>query len=175
MTGRRIYRFDDTEWHVPVSPGTDPDEAAEAGRKGAARKFLAQGDGGFYSQVVRLPPGFEAPEHSHDHAEIFMVLEGSCRFDGESMGRFDMAVVAAINRQTFDPESDFLESSGRVLLADQGRRKLIEVLERRAADQWKHSVVGYSLSYSRMIELETRLLEKEWMGEGNLFARFRLR
>ena len=95
MTARRIYRFDDTEWHVPVSPGTDPDEAAEAGRKGAARKFLAQGDGGFYSQVVRLPPGFEAPEHSHDHAEIFMVLEGSCRFDGESMGRFDMAVVAA--------------------------------------------------------------------------------
>ena len=95
MTPRRIYRFDDTEWHVPVSPGTDPAEAAEAGRKGAARKFLAQGDGGFYSQVVRLPPGFEAPEHSHDHAEIFMVLEGSCRFDGESMGRFDMAVVAA--------------------------------------------------------------------------------
>ena len=78
-----------------MSPGTDPDEAAEAGRKGVARTFLAQGDGGFYSQVVRLPPGFEAPEHSHDHAEIFMVLEGSCRFDGEPMGRFDMVVVAA--------------------------------------------------------------------------------
>jgi mannose-6-phosphate isomerase-like protein (cupin superfamily) len=101
MTPRRIYRFDDTEWHVPVSPGTDPDQAAEAGRRGAARKFLAQGDGGFYSQVVRLPPGFEAPEHSHDHAEIFMVLEGSCRFDGEPMGRFDMAVVAADERYGF--------------------------------------------------------------------------
>jgi cupin domain len=95
VTSRRIYRFDDTAWHVPVSPGTDPDQAAEAGRRGAARKLLAQGDGGFYSQVVRLPPGFEAPEHSHDHAEIFMVLEGSCRFDGAPMGRFDMAVVAA--------------------------------------------------------------------------------
>ena len=85
MTPRRIYRFDDADWHVPVSPGTDPDAAAEAGRQGAARKLLAQGDGGFYSQVVRLPPAFEAPEHSHDHAEIFMVLEGS----------FDMVVVAA--------------------------------------------------------------------------------
>jgi quercetin dioxygenase-like cupin family protein len=95
VTPRRIYRFDDTEWHAPVSPGTDPDQAAEAGRRGAARKLLVQGDGGFYSQVVRLPPGFEAPEHSHDHAEIFMVLEGSCRFDGEQMNRFDMAVVAA--------------------------------------------------------------------------------
>jgi quercetin dioxygenase-like cupin family protein len=95
VTSPHIYRFDDAEWHVPVSPGTDPDEAAEAGRKGVARKLMAQGDGGFFSQVVRLPPGFEAPEHSHDHAEIFVVLEGSCRFDGEAMGRFDMAVVAA--------------------------------------------------------------------------------
>jgi quercetin dioxygenase-like cupin family protein len=95
MTPRRIYRFEDAEWHVPMSPGTDPGEAAEAGRRGVARKLLAQGDGGFFSQVVRLPPGFEAPEHSHDHAEIFMVLEGSCRFDGEPMDRFDMAVVAA--------------------------------------------------------------------------------
>jgi hypothetical protein len=95
VTSPHIYRFDDAEWHVPVSPGTDPDVAAEAGRRGVARKLLAQGDGGFFSQVVRLPPGFEAPEHSHDHAEIFMVLEGSCRFDGEPMARFDMAVVAA--------------------------------------------------------------------------------
>ncbi len=95
MTSHSIYRFEDAEWHVPVSPGTDPDQAAEAGRRGAGRKLLAQGDGGFYSQVVRLPPGFAAPEHSHDHAEIFMVLEGSCRFDGEPMGRFDMVVVAA--------------------------------------------------------------------------------
>jgi quercetin dioxygenase-like cupin family protein len=95
MTPRRIYRFDDAEWHVPVSPGTDAGEAATAGRRGAARKLLTQGDGGFYSQVVRLPAGFEAPAHSHDHAEIFMVLEGSCRFDGEPMERFDMVVVAA--------------------------------------------------------------------------------
>ena len=42
-------------------------------------------------------------------------------------------------------------------------------------DVWRHSVVGYSLSYARLIELEVRLLEKEWCGEGGLFARFRLR
>ena len=93
--GRRIYRFDDIEWHVPVSPGTDPDTAEAAGRAGAARKFLAQGDGGFYTQVVRMPAGFEAPVQSHDHEEVFMVLEGSCRFDGEPMDRFDLTVVAA--------------------------------------------------------------------------------
>ncbi len=93
--GRRIYRFEDAEWHVPVAPGTDPEAAAEAGRAGAARRFLSQGDGGFYTQVVKLPPGFDAPVHSHDHAEVFMVLEGSCEFDGQPMERFDLTVVDA--------------------------------------------------------------------------------
>ncbi len=92
---RRIYRLDDEGWHVPVAPGTDPDQAAAARQAGASRCFLAQGDEGFYAQVVRMPAGFEAPTHSHDHEEIFMVLEGSCRFDGQPMGRFDMTVVAA--------------------------------------------------------------------------------
>jgi CRISPR-associated protein Cas1 len=87
----------------------------------------------------------------------------------------DMAMIGALNRKTFDAAADFVESPGRVLLNETGRQKAIEVVERRKADEWKHSVVGYSLSYARMIELEVRLLEKEWMGEGGLFARFRLR
>ena len=95
---RQIYRGEG-EWHVPIAPGTDPETAAEtaaeAGRQGAARRFLAQGDQGFYAQIVRMPAGFEAPVHSHDHEEVFMVLEGDCTFDGEPMGRFDMTVVAA--------------------------------------------------------------------------------
>jgi len=59
--------------------------------------------------------------------------------------------------------------------SESGKKKLIAIYERRKSDQWKHPVIGYSLSYSRLIELEVRLLEKEWMGEGGLFARFRLR
>lgn len=87
----------------------------------------------------------------------------------------DMAVIPAINRRTFNADDDFRDLSGRVLLTDSGRRKVVEVIERRKADSWRHSVVGYSLSYARLIELEVRLLEKEWMGEGGLFAKFRLR
>jgi quercetin dioxygenase-like cupin family protein len=90
-----IHRFEDAEWHVPTAPGTDPEAAAAAGRAGAARRFLAQGEGGFYAQVVRMPPGFDAPVHSHDHSEVFVVLEGSCTFDGEPLTRFDLAVVEA--------------------------------------------------------------------------------
>lgn len=50
---------------------------------------------------------------------------------------------------------------------------------RLAADpKWRtirHTAVGYSLSYSRIIELEVRLLEKEWSHEGGLFAKMRIR
>ena len=54
-------------------------------------------------------------------------------------------------------------------------KKAIEVYERRKEDRWKHPITGYSLSYARLIELEARLLEKEWTGEAGLFARMRLR
>jgi CRISPR-associated protein Cas1 len=87
----------------------------------------------------------------------------------------DMAVVAALNRRTFDSDSDFIVAPGRVTMSDRGRAKIVEVIERRLQDEWRHDVVGYSLSYARIIELEARLLEKEWVGEGGLFARLRLR
>jgi CRISPR-associated protein Cas1 len=31
------------------------------------------------------------------------------------------------------------------------------------------------MTYARILELEARLLEKEWMNEGGLFAQLRLR
>jgi mannose-6-phosphate isomerase-like protein (cupin superfamily) len=93
MSERTIYHFEEQEWHVPVAAGTDEEEAAEAGRRGARRRFLAQGDSGFYAQVVDIPPNFDAPTHSHSHAEVFMVLEGSVTVDGEELGPYDMTVV----------------------------------------------------------------------------------
>ena len=95
MADRRIYHFEESEWHVPVAAGTDPAAAEAAGKLGTRRRFLAQGDGGWYTQVVKMPPGFEAPSHSHSHSEVFMVIEGSCEFDGEPMERFDLTVVEA--------------------------------------------------------------------------------
>jgi len=87
----------------------------------------------------------------------------------------DMAVVGAVNRDTFDADQDFEERGRQVWLTQNGKAKATELFERRKQETWKHSVVGYSLSYARMIELEVRLLEKEYSGEGQLFARFRLR
>jgi len=87
----------------------------------------------------------------------------------------DLPVVASVNRRQWDAGADFQRAGEQVWLSDDGKKKLIAIYERRKSDQWKHPVIGYSLSYSRLLELEVRLLEKEWMGEGGLFARMRLR
>lgn len=97
----------------------------------------------------------------------------------------DLPVVASINRRQWDEDEDFTIAGRQVWLSDKGRKKFIGIYERRKADSWKHPVIGYSLSYSRLIELEVRLLEKEWTDKytsttaaaepRGLFARLRLR
>ena len=87
----------------------------------------------------------------------------------------DVPVVASVNRRQWDKIADFERAGQQVWLSDIGKKKLIAIYERRKLDQWKHPVIGYSLSYSRLLELEVRLLEKEFMGEGGLYARMRLR
>lgn len=87
----------------------------------------------------------------------------------------DMTLIGSINRIQWNPKTDFEVARDNVWLSKEGKKKTIELYERRLQDRWKHSVVGYSLSYSRLIELEVRLLEKEWIGEEGLFAKFRIR
>ncbi|MHC5537926.1 CRISPR-associated endonuclease Cas1, partial [Singulisphaera rosea] len=88
---------------------------------------------------------------------------------------WDMVQVASMNRGQWNPDSDFVATKGKVWLSDEGRRKAIQLFEDRLDETWKHPVIGYSLSYARSLELEARLLEKEWSGEPGLFARMRLR
>lgn len=98
-----------------------------------------------------------------DVMEIFRVL------------LWDMVVVASLNRGQWNPQDDFSVTPTKVWLSDAGRKKAIGLFEDRLQESWRHPVVGYSLSYERTIELEVRLLEKEWTGEPELFARMRLR
>ncbi len=88
---------------------------------------------------------------------------------------WDITVIGSINRMQWDIDADFSVTQGRVWLSDSGRKKAVALFENRMAETWKHPVVGYSLSYSRLMELEARLLEKEWTGSPGLFARMRLR
>ncbi len=97
----------------------------------------------------------------------------------------DLPVIGSINRRQWDETEDFQIAGKQVWLSESGRKKFIQIYERRKADQWKHPVIGYSLSYSRHLELEVRLLEKEWTDKlsstdtnlepKGLFAKMRLR
>lgn len=114
---------------------------------------------GFYHQ-----PRSSAPPLALDLIELFRVPV------------VDMALVAAVNRGQFDAQADFTRTNqGQVWLSAEGRDKAIELVERRLEDSYHHPALGYSLSYRRHIELEVRLLEKEWCGEPGLFAKMRIR
>jgi CRISPR-associated protein Cas1 len=88
---------------------------------------------------------------------------------------WDMVLIGSLNRGQWSPDDDFIVTKGKVWLSESGRRKAINLYEARLDENWKHPVIGYSLSYARTMELEARLLEKEWSGEPGLFARLRLR
>lgn len=88
---------------------------------------------------------------------------------------WDLTVIGALNRRQWDPSADFEVARDHVWLSEQGRRKAIGLYEGRLQETWKHPITDYSLSYARTIELEVRLLEKEWTGEPGLFGRARIR
>lgn len=88
---------------------------------------------------------------------------------------WDMPLVAACNRRQWSLDEDFVIARDHVWLSERGRRKAIELYEQRLLDSWRHPVLDYSLSYARTIELEVRLLEKEWTNSPGLFAQARLR
>lgn len=88
---------------------------------------------------------------------------------------WDMVLLGSLNRGQWDPNSDFAVTKAKVWLSDLGKKKAIGLFETRLDETWKHPILGYSLSYARALELEARLLEKEWSGEPGLFARMRLR
>lgn len=113
---------------------------------------------GFYHQ-----PRSQAAPLALDLMEIFRVP------------LVDMAIVASVNRQQWQVNDDFQVCGQRVWLSDAGRRKFVALYEQRKQEKWKHPITKYSLTYRRLLELEVRLLEKEWLNEGSLFARLIVR
>jgi CRISPR-associated protein Cas1 len=88
---------------------------------------------------------------------------------------WEMAVIGSVNRLQWDVKEDFSISPGQIWLSEAGRKKAIGLFEERLEESHKHPHTGQSLTYARMIELELRLLEKEWTGCPGMFARMRVR
>jgi CRISPR-associated protein Cas1 len=87
---------------------------------------------------------------------------------------WDVPFIGSVNRKQWS-QDDFSITKPKVWLNDSGRRKAIKIYESRKQQRWKHPVLNYSLSYARTLELEAKLLEKEWTGAPGLFAKLRLR
>lgn len=88
---------------------------------------------------------------------------------------WEIPLIGSVNRLQWDVVGDFAISPGQVWLSDAGRKKAIGLFEERLEESHKHPHTGQSLTYARMIELELRLLEKEWSGCPGLFAQMRMR
>jgi CRISPR-associated protein Cas1 len=88
---------------------------------------------------------------------------------------WEIPLLGSVNRLQWDLGEDFALSPGQVWLSESGRKKAIGLFEQRLSESHKHPHTGQSLTYARMIELELRLLEKEWTGCPGLFAQMRMR
>ena len=111
-----IFAYEQIEWDRPLetaAPGTAPpaELVAEAQRKGARRKKVVRGEGGFYMNRSLLPPGFRVPAHTHDHSELLIVLQGSCKFDDgfAALGPNDSIVIHSGTRYGFTCGPDGME------------------------------------------------------------------
>lgn len=108
-------------------------------------------------------PRSAAPPLVMDVMEIFRTL------------LWEMPLVGSLNRGQWDEVADFEIRPGHVWLSDEGRNKAIALFEKRLSESYQHPYTGQSLEYGRMVELEIRLLEKEWTGCPDLFGQLRIR
>ena len=106
--GPKFFQVDEIPWPDEQPADTPKELVEEAKRLGAKRKFLAQGEGGFHSQISQFPAGYVVPVHSHDHNEMIVILEGGCSMlgDGLSLKSGDSMVLIANFEYGFEAGAD---------------------------------------------------------------------
>jgi uncharacterized cupin superfamily protein len=90
-----FFHVDELPWSDERARTAPRQLVDEARRAGAKRKFLAQGQAGFYSQLSVFPPGYAVPMHRHDHDEMIVVLDGAATMlgDGPTLTIHDSMVL----------------------------------------------------------------------------------
>jgi CRISPR-associated protein Cas1 len=86
----------------------------------------------------------------------------------------DSVVLTLLNNDALSP-SDFITWRGACQLTDSGRRAFFNVYEQRRSTEITHPVYGYKMSYSRMIEVQARMLAAFVRGEIPAYAGFMVR
>ena len=112
---------------------------------------------GFYHQ-----PKYGKPALALDLAEEFRHIVA----DSATLTLFNNAELTT---------NDFIHRSGAVSLTQDGRKAVIRAFERRMDTLIKHPLFGYSISYRRIIEVQTRLLARHLLGELKKYPAFTTR
>jgi len=76
----------------------------------------------------------------------------------------DSAVLQAVNNRVVTGE-DFVRAGTAVNLTPAGRKRFLQVWERRMRQTVTHPVFGYKVSYRRALELQVRMLARVLTGE----------
>lgn len=86
----------------------------------------------------------------------------------------DSVVLQLVNTGEIQP-SDFITTRGACTLTPAGRRCVLRAYERRMETTIVHPFFGYSASYRRTLEIQTRLLQRFLTGEISEYPSFRTR
>jgi CRISPR-associated endonuclease Cas1/CRISPR-associated protein Cas4 len=76
----------------------------------------------------------------------------------------DSVVLSAVNTGEVGPD-DFVMAVTGTALTQAGRRRFVEVFERRLSQETTHPVFGYQVSMRRMLVVQARLLSRFLLGE----------
>jgi CRISPR-associated protein Cas1 len=86
----------------------------------------------------------------------------------------DSVVLSLINNRTIGPE-DFLTWRDACQLTEAGRKKFFAAYEQRRSTVVSHPVFGYKMSYSRMLEVQARMLAAYVRGDVPRYTGFIVR
>jgi CRISP-associated protein Cas1 len=86
----------------------------------------------------------------------------------------DSVVLTLINNALVGP-GDFLTWRDACQLTDSGRKRFFQTYEQRKADLVTHPLFCYKMSYSRMIEVQARLLAGYVRGDVPQYTGFTVR
>ncbi len=86
----------------------------------------------------------------------------------------DSVVLTLINNRVVDP-ADFLTWREACQLTDAGRKKFFVAYEQRKSTVVTHPLFGYKMSYSRMLEVQARLLAAYVRGDVPRYTGFTVR
>ena len=113
----KVFHWSELDWDDPLS-SLDPDKRPPKalvekarGPRGAQRKRIVRGEGGFFMNRSVMQPGFRVPPHHHDHDELLVVMGGGCAFDDDAarLGPGDSIVIYAGTRYGFTCGEDGMD------------------------------------------------------------------